>query len=1677
MLKKEAILLLVVLSIGNLFIQSSFGEEVQKRSFPDQYDPNFIPPLNQQLLSHIQSVDTVSIPYFENFEGSENGWTSDGFYHLKENPQTLQVLNPTINPRLVHLPDDGFLPHPNSGNGLCWYGEDATGTFIGSDFNPDQDSLSGGTSLAENSGSLVSPTIDLTSATNAVLEFFTWWEIEGVDADRFDIMHVEISTDGGSNFDSLGNLNPLNDLNGESYVAFTNSGLGEPAQWKKQIYDLSAYVGNNVNLRFRFETRDQLYNGFRGWFIDDVAVTGEEILSPDIVSIIPDTGIVESMFEINGDNFVDGAKIYFESFQIASSVLSHQNIQCQVPDLAIATYDVIVENPNGLADTLFSGFTITTTQPPTVSSITPSECDIDESVLVTISGSNFIEGLTAEVSGISLGSIDFGSFTSISGYTSNDLAAGTHNVKVINPDGQYGLLVDAFIVHQADNPNISVSPSSFNEELQIGETSTQIMTIINTGNDTLDYGISIYETSALSSPNLKGVTLVDRSDFGKKHSFKNNGYDISTMKQSTFVAYQDLKASQSSDGGNILWDITQGVYNDREPSGYFSSLTSLLNSAGYNVMTTDAGVDNVDLSTYGVLVICLGSAWNSSYTTSEIDAISQFVNQGGGLLILGDNPNCPNENVNPLSEEFGISLGVSSIDPGDLYFSNFSSLEIFDGINEIYYRAAGEITVTTLAIIEAFTPEGKGVIASNVFHPGRVLALGDYNCWGNEYITNVDNQAFAENVFNWLSQTNSSIDWLSCDSYSGTVQAGSSQDIEVTFDAAGLSPDEYTAIINITSNDPDESLVTIPANLTVNGGNTTLSGHVTDATTGNPIEGATVCLGSICDETDSDGLYLLENVPPGELTANFMGTPRTGDSPLTVQFTDLSTNNTQTVTSVASGYIDYINEQVQIIENESNVFDISMSPEITGNELRFVLTWDDDPADLDSHLKTPDIEGQQYHVYYSAPGSSTQPPYAVLDVDDVTGWGPETITIVESYPGTYNYYIYKFSGNEEIIQSNANVSIYDDAGLIQSLNVPTSGEGRYWYICDIDGVTQNITLVNEIRETEPGFVTAIQYADKPKSVGKELIQSSNITSWEWDFGDGNTSTDQNPSHIYEVSGYYDVFLTVSDGTNENTETKVDYISVGSSNEITLTIGDTEGHAGNVVSIPVVVSSGFTDVAMLELHISYCSDLLSYTGMSSESGLISDDINDMGDYLNIVWVYSGTPMEVSAGDTLIMLNFDINITGTIGQTCMLEFIGENNIGSSAENVYELTLNAGTFTIIGCTISGRISYCETDVFIENATVVMSGDMQTTVTTNSTGDYLFDEIQGNVTITSTKDNDSTEINGNDLLRLKNILLEIHTPTECELWAADCNGTTPVNGFDLLRLKKFLLGLEVDPPIATWGFDPGDYSYSPIIDDMADQNFVAILFGDVNLSWGSTSSTALAKAANGGKMAVGNYYFDETGNIHLPVYSNMELSIGMLDWCIEYDTTLFTFKSIESRFLESGDYRSSEGQVKIVWVYSGEDEKFSKDEVICTLVLQPKEAQGSGIVSFAGDNYMSKGDETPYDLAYGDVEVNLNVLSLFEEGVLPTETTLYPNYPNPFNPTTTISYYLSQASDVEIKIFNIRGETKKAYTFATQSAGFYQVEWNTLDANGSAVPSGIYFYRLRCGDQVHTKRMLLMK
>lgn len=321
----------------------------------------------------------------------------------------------------------------------------------------------------------------------------------------------------------------------------------------------------------------------------------------------------------------------------------------------------------------------------------------------------------------------------------------------------------------------------------------------------------------------------------------------------------------------------------------------------------------------------------------------------------------------------------------------------------------------------------------------------------------------------------------------------------------------------------------------------TISGMVTDALDGNPLQGAVVSVAGLTDTTDANGNYILTGIPGGALNAEFYAEPATGTVPLTVQFYDHSTENTHAVTCSKPGYLTYINQMVAIPENGNLKMNISLSPELSAGNLRFVLNWGLLPTDLDSHLATPEIEGTPHHIYWGNRGYAGSVPWARLDNDVTTGFGPETVTIYQIREGKYYYYIHNYSGTQSFPASGAVVQVYAEEGLIHTIRVPETGEGNYWNVCEVNGPEGEI-IIRNIIQLHPPDLNFRDSDSKPDA--SEILAGRSIISWLWDFGDGNTSASQHPSHVYLNQGIYTVSLTVSNGNEEDTETKPAFVQVG-----------------------------------------------------------------------------------------------------------------------------------------------------------------------------------------------------------------------------------------------------------------------------------------------------------------------------------------------------------------------------------------------------------------------------------------------------------------------------------------------------------------------------------------------------
>jgi hypothetical protein len=101
---------------------------------------------------------------------------------------------------------------------------------------------------------------------------------------------------------------------------------------------------------------------------------------------------------------------------------------------------------------------------------------------------------------------------------------------------------------------------------------------------------------------------------------------------------------------------------------------------------------------------------------------------------------------------------------------------------------------------------------------------------------------------------------------------------------------------------------------------------------------------------------------------------------------------------------------------------------------------------------------------------------------------------------------------------------------------------------------------------------------------------------------------------------------------------------------------------------------------------------------------------------------------------------------------------------------------------------------------------------------------------------------------------------------------------------------------------------------------------------------------------------------------------------------------------------------------------------------------------------------------------------LSIAAEGI-PTEFALRENYPNPFNPTTTLRFDLPEVSSITLTIYNMLGQRVRIFNMNDTPAGYHSIKWNATNDFGDPVGAGVYLYQLRANHYLETRKMVLLK
>jgi hypothetical protein len=134
------------------------------------------------------------------------------------------------------------------------------------------------------------------------------------------------------------------------------------------------------------------------------------------------------------------------------------------------------------------------------------------------------------------------------------------------------------------------------------------------------------------------------------------------------------------------------------------------------------------------------------------------------------------------------------------------------------------------------------------------------------------------------------------------------------------------------------------------------------------------------------------------------------------------------------------------------------------------------------------------------------------------------------------------------------------------------------------------------------------------------------------------------------------------------------------------------------------------------------------------------------------------------------------------------------------------------------------------------------------------------------------------------------------------------------------------------------------------------------------------------------------------------------------------------------------------------------------------------------AGEHYnWVLSSETLYDYVLenaGELTVpSAERFTLELKAVVPATFTLHQNFPNPFNPITTLRYDLPSDALITLSIYDMLGREITQLVNTTQEAGFRSVQWDATDSMGRPVSAGVYLYQIQAGEFVETRKMVLLK
>lgn len=490
----------------------------------------------------------------------------------------------------------------------------------------------------------------------------------------------------------------------------------------------------------------------------------------------------------------------------------------------------------------------------------------------------------------------------------------------------------------------------------------------------------------------------------------------------------------------------------------------------------------------------------------------------------------------------------------------------------------------------------------------------------------------------------------------------------------------------------------------------------------------------------------------------------------------------------------------------------------------------------------------------------------------------------------------------------------------------------------------------------------------------------------------------------------------------------------------------------------------------------CADIW---GEYNESALELIDIHKSEDLTNVHMTYNdsipgmfkivmfGTKYRKNT-EQFITLTFRV-ITKEIEETTLRwQYFRINNTEYEKNNIIiDTGVNDYSF-------SGEVIYYQDSAGVSDTQLQMQGTVNKESITDSKGYYIFPEVSksDSITVSAYKEKDEDidyfTISAYDAVLAARHTVGLDSLSGYSLKAADVDTNGIIDMLDAVYIAKKSIGItdSESSQAGAWRFYPESQTCNYVSEHITDQDFTSYILGDIDGDWNQKKKIGKTVTVNSPTIVK----TDGNDEFCLPLLVTNESSLLSANIWLEYDPTILEFVDIEKNTsLEKFHliYNNSvSGEIKIA-LFGLEPVKDIQEflKVYFRYISQQKQETNIECKYWCINNSEYYKDNFVVHTGINDDfenQLNFKLIS---------------NYPNPFNPETTINYQIEKSGWIKLMIYNSKGRMVRCLVDKMQNRGKYDIKWDGLDDNGNEVVSGLYFCRLSSKEKFEVIKMVKLK